>query len=205
MDSEARLYFHGDRYDHFFLGKGSSFPLVNGGIGILHEASSARGVELETNNGLRTYRENVRKHFRTSIANSEGALNNRERLLAYQRSFYDSATADAREHSVKAYVFAAPGDAARLYHFVDLLNFHRIKVYDLQQDITEGGVTYHAGEAMIMPMDQAQHRLIRSLFDTITEFEDAKFYDTSTWTLPLSFGLEYAALSGRRLDSNLVL
>lgn len=204
MDSEARLYFHGDRYDHFFLGKGSSFALVNGGIGILHEASSARGIELETVNGIRTYRENIRKHFRTSIANAQGALNNRHRLLDYQRAFYDSASADARNHSVKAYVFAAPGDEARLYHFVDLLNFHRIKVYGLQQDITQGGITYRAGEALIMPMDQPQHRLIRSLFDTMTEFEDSKFYDTSTWTLPLSFGVEYTALSGRRLNANLV-
>jgi hypothetical protein len=204
MDSEARLYFHGDRYDHFFLGKGSSFPLVNGGIGILHEASAARGIELETSNGIRTYRENIRKHFRTSIANAEGALHNRQRLLDYQRGFYDSASDEARAHPVKAYVFAAPGDEARLYHFVDLLNFHRIKVYGLQQDITEGGITYLAGEALIMPMDQAQHRLIRGLFDTMTEFKDAKFYDTSTWTLPLSFGLDYTALSGRRLNAALI-
>ena len=65
LDSQGRLYFHGDRYDHFFLGKGSAFPMVNGGLGILHEASAARGVELETVNGLRTYRENILKHFRT--------------------------------------------------------------------------------------------------------------------------------------------
>ncbi len=28
LDSQARLYFHGDRYDHFYLGKGAGFPLV---------------------------------------------------------------------------------------------------------------------------------------------------------------------------------
>lgn len=204
MDTEGRLYFHGDRYDHFFLGKGAAFPLVNGGIGILHEASSARGIELETSNGLRTYRENVRKHFRTSIANAEGALAKRQELLNYQRNFYDSATDAARAHSVKAYVLAAPGDEARLYHFIDLLNFHRIKVHDLKRDITEGGITYRAGEAMVVTLDQAQHRLIRSMFETMTEFQEPKFYDVSTWTLPLSFGLEYAALSGRRFNANLV-
>ena len=204
LDSEARLYFHGDRYDHFFLGKGAAFPLVNGGIGILHEASSARGIELDTNNGLRTYRENVRKHFRTSIANAEGALAKKQELLDYQRDFYDSAADAARTHSVKAYVFASPGDEARLYHFVDLLNFHRIKVYDLERDITEGGITYRAGQALIVPLDQAQHRLLRSMFETMTEFQDPKFYDVSTWTLPLAFGLDYAELSARRLNSSLV-
>jgi len=204
MDSEARLYFHGDRYDHFFLGKGAAFPLVNGGIGILHEASSARGIELETSNGLRTYRENVRKHFRTSIANAEGAIARRSELLNYQRKFYDSAADEARNHTVKAYLFAAPGDEARLYHFVDLLNFHRIKVYNLAREITEGGITFKPGEAMILPLDQAQYRLIRSMFETMTEFEDPKFYDVSTWTLPLAFGLEYVALADRRLNSSLL-
>lgn len=204
MDQEARLYFHGDRYDHFFLGKGSSFPLVNGGIGILHEASAARGVELETANGLRTYRENIRKHFRTSVANAEGALGKRAELLDYQKRFYDGASDDADNNPVKAYVFAAPGDDARLFHFVDLLNFHRIKTYSLDQDVTEGGIAYRAGQAIIVPLDQPQHRLIRSIFETMTEFEDTKFYDVSTWTVPLAFGLEYAELSGRRLNSNLI-
>ena len=83
LDSQKRLYFHGDRYDHFFLGKGSSFPLVNGGVGMLHEASSARGVMVETQNGIRTYRENIIKHFRTSIANAIGAVNNKLELLQY--------------------------------------------------------------------------------------------------------------------------
>ncbi|MEX2257679.1 MAG: M14 family zinc carboxypeptidase [Woeseia sp.] len=204
MDSQARLYFHGDRYDHFYLGKGAGFPLVNGGIGILHEASAARGIEIETGNGLRTYRENILKHFRTSIANAEGAVQQRQALLEYQRDFYDQASDRADDHPVKAYVFAAPGDDARLYHFVDLLNFHRVRVFNLARDITEGGTTYRAGEAMIVPMDQPQHVLIRSMFETMTEFEDTTFYDVSTWTLPLSFGVDYTSLSGRRLNSNLV-
>ena len=203
LDEQGRLYFHGDRYDHFFLGKGASFPMVNGGLGILHEASAARGVELETVNGLRTYRENILKHFRTSIGNATGAANNRRELLAYQKSFYDQAAERARDHAVQAYVFDAPGDDARLQHFVDLLNFHRIRVYRLGEDITQGGITYRAGRSMIVPLDQPQHTLIRAMFDTMTEFEDTKFYDVSTWTVPLSFGLDYAGLSDRRLSNRL--
>ena len=53
-------------------------------------------------------------------------------------------------------------------------------------------------------MSQPQYRLIRSIFETLTEFEDATFYDVSTWTLPPAFGLDYAALSGRQFRSNLV-
>jgi Zinc carboxypeptidase len=204
MDSQGRLYFHGDRYDHFFLGKGAGFPMVNGGIGILHEASAARGVALETSNGTRTYRENILKHFRTSIANAEGAVAERMPLLQFQKDFYDNASTRARNHEVKAYVFAASGDDARLYHFVDLLNFHRIRVHVLGQNITQGGITYRAGEAMIVSLDQPQHQLIRSMFETMTEFEDNAFYDVSTWTVPLAYGVDYAEISGRRLNANLL-
>ncbi|MDZ7645235.1 MAG: hypothetical protein U5K76_14150 [Woeseiaceae bacterium] len=204
MDEQGRLYFHGDRYDHFYLGKGAGFPLVNGGIGILHEASAARGIELETGNGIRTYRENILKHFRTSIANAEGALAERERLLRFQQRFYADASERADDHDVKAYVFDASGDDARLYHFVDLLDFHRIRVHTLGRDVTEGGITYRAGEAMIVPLDQPQHQLIRAMFETRTEFEDRTFYDVSTWTVPLAFGVDYAALSDRRLGRNLL-
>ena len=121
LDSQKRLYFHGDRYDHFFLGKGSSFPLVNGGVGMLHEASSSRGIMVETRNGIRTYRENIIKHFRTSIANATGALNNRMALLQYQRDFYRESGNKAKNHPIKAYVVSAGNDLARLYHFVDLV------------------------------------------------------------------------------------
>lgn len=204
LDEQGRLYFHGDRYDHFFLGKGAGMPMVNGGLGILHEASAARGVEIETPNGIRSYRENILKHFRTSIGNATGAMNNRQALLAYQKRFYDTAAERAREHSVKGYVFDAPGDSARANHFIDLLNLHRIRVHRLGEDITEGGVTYRGGAAWIVPLDQPQHTMIRAMFDRISEFTDTKFYDVSSWTVPLAYGLDHAPLSGRRLNDDLL-
>ncbi|MEE4276974.1 MAG: M14 family zinc carboxypeptidase [Halieaceae bacterium] len=204
LDEQARLYFHGDRYDHFFLGKGAGFPLVNGGVGILHEASAARGVELETPNGIRTYRENILKHFRTSIGNAMGAVENRERLLAFQKSFYDRASERAAAHPVKAYVFCAPGDTARTRHLVDLLSFHRIEVYHLARPLSANGKAFGTCDAYIVPMDQPQHTLIRAMFDRMTEFEDKTFYDVSTWTVPLAFGVDHAPLSARQYNGDLL-
>jgi hypothetical protein len=42
------------------------------------------------------------------------------------------------------------------------------------------------------------------MFETMPDFEDPKFYDVSTWTLPLAFGLDHVALADRRLNSNLI-
>ena len=204
LDSQSRLYFHAERYDNFFLGKGAGFPAVNGGIGLLYEAGSARGVELETPNGLRTYRENILKHFRTSLGSAFGALRQRQSLLDYQKRFYQTALEEAGDAVVRAYVFDAQDDAARLYHFVDLLNYHRIRTYELARDITVNGESYTAGQSMIVPMSQPQYRLIRAVFESINEFEDPAFYDVSAWTVPLSFNLQYEALSGRNFRGNLL-
>ena len=53
-------------------------------------------------------------------------------------------------------------------------------------------------------MDQPQHTLIRAMFDRMTEFEDKTFYDVSSWTVPLAYGVDHAPLSGRRLDNGLL-
>ena len=90
LDSEGRLYYHAEGFDNFYVGKGSTFPLVNGGVGVLYEASATRGREIETQNGIRTFRENIRKHYQTSIASIEGAANLRTEYLEYQRDFYTS-------------------------------------------------------------------------------------------------------------------
>jgi hypothetical protein len=204
LDGEARLYFHGERFDNYYIGKGSTFPLVNGGVGVLYEAGAALGREIDTWNGLRTYRENIRKHFRTSVASIAAGADLRREYLEYQQSFYRNALDNARGSAVKAWVFAAPGDPARLHFFVDLLKRHRIRAYELARDVEVDDRTFAAGEALVVPTSQAQHRLIRSIFEPQTEFEDATFYDVSTWTLPPAFGLEYAALENRVFRGNLL-
>ncbi len=204
LDGEGRLYFHGEDFDNFYIGKGSTFPLVNGGVGVLYEAGATRGREIDTGSGLRTYRENIRKHFRTSIASIEAGANLRREYLEYQQSFYSSAVDDAARHPVKAWVFSAAGDPARAHFFAELLQSHRIRTYRLARDINVDGNRFAANESLVVPTQQPQHRLIRSIFEPLTEFEDNTFYDVSTWTLPPAFGLEYAPLTGRAFRDNLV-
>ena len=152
LDEKARLYFHGEDFDNYYIGKGSTFPLINGGVGVLYEAGAALGREIETDNGLRSYRDNIMKHFRTSIASIEGGVNLRVDYLEYQKNFYESALDEANSSAVKAYVFAAPDDPARMHFFVDLLNYHRINAFGLTRDITVNGESYSANDALIVPM-----------------------------------------------------
>lgn len=204
LDGEGRLYFHGETFDNFYIGKGSTFPLANGGVGVLYEAGAARGREIETPNGLRTFRENIRKHYRTSVAGIEAAADLKVAYLEYQRDFYASAMEEANDSATRAWVFAAPGDPARLHFFTDLLNYHRISTHRLARDVEIDGARFDADDALIVPVSQPQFRLIRSLFEPLTNFEDSTFYDVSTWTMPPAFGLDYAPLSGRAFRDNLV-
>ena len=204
MDAEARLYFNEETFDNFYIGKGSTYPLVNGAIGVLFEAGRASGGEVESDAGIKTYRDNIRTHFRTSLKSIEAAVGMREKLLDYQRWFYEDALAAGGRDAAKAYVFAAPKDPARVNHFIDVLRRHRIRVYRLASDVSVDGKTFAADQAYIVPTAQPQYRMIAALFETIAEFENNTFYDVSAWTLPLSFDLDYGSISGRRLDAGAV-
>lgn len=204
MDSESRLYFNEEGYDNFYVGKGSTYPLVNGGVGILYEAGAARGNTIETRNGLKSYRDNIRTHFRTSLASVEAGAQLKGRLLNYQKRFYDQSLELADKDDLKAYIVAAPEDPVRLAKFVDLLSFHRVQVHRVVRDVNVGNKSFKNGEALIIPLNQPQYRFIKSVMEHRLEFADKTFYDVSTWTLSRAFGLEAAELSGRAFRPNMV-
>ena len=51
LDSIGSLYFTKEGYDDFYYGKGSTYPDINGGVGILFEQASSRGHAQDTENG----------------------------------------------------------------------------------------------------------------------------------------------------------
>ncbi|MEM1175126.1 MAG: M14 family zinc carboxypeptidase [Pseudomonadota bacterium] len=199
LDAEGALYWSGERFDNYYVGKGSTFPLINGGVGILYEAGAAMGRVIDSDNGLRSFRDNIRKQFRTSLASIRAGANLRTEYLAYQRDFYTSAIEEAGRYPTKAFVFSAGGDKARLDAFVDILTYHRIEVDALAADVTVDNQRFDADEALLVRLNQPQFRMIRTIFETVDTFEDATFYDVSTWTMPLAFNLDYASLDSRGL------
>ncbi len=196
LDQEARLYTTEEGFDNFYVGKGSTYPQVNGSLGILFEIGSARGGLIESDHGLVSHGDNVRTQFRTGLTTISGTLAQRSEIAAYQRQFFADAAARAGRDRTRAYVFSAEGDPARLNLFLDLLGRHDVTVHALARDLRADGRTYRAGEAYVVPMRQRQYVMIRALFDRVTSFEENVFYDVSGWTLPLAYDLEYAALTG---------
>ena len=192
LDSEARLYWTESGFDNFYIGKGSTYPQINGSLGILFEAGAARGGAVETERGLVETADNVRTQFRTALTTLQGSLDLRSEITAYQRDFFAENARQAQPDGVAGWIFTAKGDPERAARFVRLLRLHDIEVHHLERDVSLDDETFAAETSYYVPMAQTNNRMIRGIFERFTEFEENVFYDVSGWTLPLAYDLDYA-------------
>ncbi len=195
LNQIGSLYYSQERYDDYYYGKGSTFPDVNGSIGILFEQGSSRGHIQESENGILTFPFTIRNQFTTAVSTITAAKNMREKILNYQNDFYQKAKAEGAKDRTKAIVFGDPKDAAKTDHLAEVLQRHKIKFHELANDATLGGKNYKKGYSYVVPMAQKNHRLIKAIFEKRTTFTDSLFYDISAWTFPLAFNLNYTALN----------
>jgi hypothetical protein len=195
LDKIGSFYFTKEGYDDFYYGKGSTYPDVNGGIGILFEQASSRGHAQESSNGLLTFPFTIRNQFTTMLSTMEAGRQMRKSLLDYQRDFYLNASKEAIAFPVKAYVFGDPKDETKNAFLVNMLLRHQIEVYATRSAINTGGKTFNPGSSYVVPAGQTQFKLIKSIFEKNTKFEDSLFYDISAWTIPLAMGIPYAELN----------
>lgn len=200
LDKIGSLYYSQEGYDDFYIGKGSSYPDITGGIGILFEQASSRGHLQEGENGKLSFPFTIRNQFTTSLSTLRASQALRKELLGHQREFFASALREAEKATVKVYVFGSSTDPARSYHLLEILRRHQIQVYELARQIHIDGKSFEAGSAYVVPTNQPQFRLITSLFERRTQFEDSLFYDISAWTLPLAFNLAYVELKTMSTD-----
>ena len=192
LDEIGSLYYTQESFDDFYYGKGSTYPDVNGSVGILFEQASSRGHLQETDNGLLSFPFTIRNQVRTAISTQKAGLAMREKLLNYQREFYDIKSGGESIANTKAYVFSEKTDPARVAHFIDILLQHQIEVYQNKSNAAE----------FIVPTQQPQSRLIEAIFGRMTTFQDSLFYDISAWTLPLAFNLQHRALDKNQFSGS---
>ncbi|NER16059.1 M14 family zinc carboxypeptidase [Spongiivirga citrea] len=195
LDKIGSLYYAEEGFDDFYYGKGSTFPDVNGGIGILFEQGSSRGHAQESENGVVTFPFSIRNQFTAALSTLAAAKSMRTKILNYQRSFYSDAKKEAASDRNKAIVFGDEKDAAKAYHLAEILKRHQIKVHELKSDFSQKGKKYKKGYSYIIPMQQQNYKLVKAMFNRQTNFQDSIFYDISAWTFPLAFNLDHANLT----------
>jgi len=192
LDKIGSLYYTEENFDDFYYGKGSTFPDINGSIGILFEQGSSRGHMQESANGIITFPFTIRNQFTAALSTLEAGKNMRKDILQYQHDFYKNARTEASKENGKAIVFGDEKDAAKTYHLAEILKRHQIEFHELKSDFKSNGKQFKKGYSYVVPKNQKNTRLINAMFEKRTTFQDSLFYDVSAWTFPLAFGLDYA-------------
>ena len=189
FDKLGSTYYSEESFDDFYYGKGSTFPDINGSIGILFEQASSRGHAQETVNGVLTFPFTIRNQFTAALSTLKAANNMRVKILQYQQNFYKEAITTGEN---KAIVFGDEKDAAKSYHLAEVLTKHQVKIHEIKSDFTKNGKFFKKDYGYIVPMNQKNQRLVRAMFDERTKFKDSLFYDVSAWTFNHSFGVDFA-------------
>ena len=189
FDKIGSFYYSKESFDDFYYGKGSTFPDINGSIGILFEQASSRGHAQESVNGILTFPFTIRNQFTAALSTLEAAVAMRQKILSYQQEFYQQAFKEAAK--ADAIVFGDEKDPSKAYHLAEILMRQNIQVHKIANDFTSKGKRYTKESSYAVPKNQRQHRLINAMFEKRTKFKDSLFYDVSAWTLPLAFNLDY--------------
>jgi hypothetical protein len=198
LDDIGSMYYTKQVFDKFYPGYGSSYPAFLGSMSVLFEQASSRGfVQESSHHGKVTLAFTVRNQLHTGMATVRGLIENRETMQQYQRDFYASSIAEANEYEINGWVFGDPNDATLNREFIEYLLRHRIEVYDLNSTQQDNGVTFEPGHAWVVPASQPLHRLARTIFERAATFADSVFYDVSSWTISLAYGIpDYALRTG---------
>ena len=189
LDEIGSFYYTQEGYDDFYYGKGSTFPDAQGAIGILFEQASSRGHAQESVNGIVRFPFTIRNQFTTALSTLKAVNEIRVDLLTYQRDFFKTAVADAAKDPVKAIIFGSK-DRVRSMLLAELISRHQIDLYRPTSNQTINGKSFEVQSSYIVTLNQPQYKLIKGMFEKRTTFKDSLFYDISSWTLPLAFGME---------------
>ncbi|SEB80661.1 Zinc carboxypeptidase [Tenacibaculum sp. MAR_2009_124] len=187
LDKIGSLYYSEEDFDDFYYGKGSTFPDVNGSIGILFEQGSSRGHAQESENGLLTFPFTIRNQFTASLSTLEAAHKMRAKILNYQQSFYKKSRS---LYENKAIVFGDEKDAGKSYELAKVLKKHRVKLHSIKNDFEANGKKFKKNYSYAIPLNQKNNRLVQAMFDTRKKFKDSLFYDVSAWTFDAAFGVD---------------
>lgn len=203
LDERGSLYFTQERFDDFYMGKGSTYPDLHGSVGILFEQASSRGHVQQTSDGLLTFHDTIANQFTTSLTSLKATTEMRMELLDYKRTFYQQSLKNAEKYPVKTFVFSIPKNPTRLHRFATLLRRHDIQCFQFKEDFAYGDRMFEADSCIVVPSDQAEHRFLRSLLMRRKTFRENIFYDVSSWTLSLAYGLNQFGLK-RAVESELL-
>lgn len=190
LDSIGSLYFTKEVFDGTYPGYGSSYPDLQGGLGLLFEQASSRGHKQTTDYGEITFAFTIRNQYVSSITTVKTAVKNKAYMRQYQQRFFASALTNAAKRKIKGYTFNATNDNNRTKAFIDKLLLHKIDVYK-------------SGNDFAVPTKQPQYRMVQTMFETYSKYADSVYYDASAWSLANFYNMSYKAVNSLELGEKI--
>ncbi|MCY3772647.1 MAG: M14 family zinc carboxypeptidase [Gemmatimonadetes bacterium] len=221
FDHYGFSYFTREIFDAFYPGYGASWPSYYGSVAMTYEQASARGLVVRRSDAsVMHFRDTVRHHFVASIATSETAAINREKLLEDFYAYRESAIREGRSENIKSYVLPRrpDGNTSGVDKLAWLMAYHGVEVHQTGSDFRSGGETYPAG-SYVISLAQPAKRLVRTLMDVHVPMSDDfieeqerrrskgmgdQIYDVTAWSFPLMYNVEAVAVD-RAVEGDLTL
>ena len=188
------LFYSEEDYDDFYYGKGSTFPDINGGIGILFEQGSSRGHLQESINGEISFPFTIKNQLMTSLSTLDASIGLKTELLDYQYDFFINSIKIANKNKNNYTIVGDKKDKSKLFHFYEILKKHKIEIKKLKKNRIVNGIEFEKENSFLIPKNQKNSRLINAMLENRTKFKDSLFYDVSAWSFLHSFDLEYSDL-----------
>jgi len=196
LSENGSFFYSEEDYDDFYYGKGSTFPDINGGIGILFEQGSSRGHLQESINGNISFPFTIKNQLLTSISSLEASVDLKNELFDYQRNFFNS-----KKNKENEYIIVSDKiDKSKLYHFHEILRRQKIETKKLKENKVINGINFDKEHSFLIPKNQRNSKLLSAIVNNQTTFKDSLFYDVSAWSFLHSFNLEYSNI---KINENL--
>jgi len=190
LDSIGSFYFTKEVFDGTYPGYGSSYPDLQGGLGLLFEQASSRGHKQTTKFGEITFPFTIRNQYTSSITTVRAAVENKAMLRKYQQDFFKSALGNASKSKVRGYTFKDDYDKNREKAFIDKLLLHKIDVYK-------------SGNEFVVPTNQPQYRMVQTMFETYSKYRDSVYYDASAWSVANFYNMKYKPITNIKLGEKI--
>ena len=194
FDAQNKRYYTKEFFDLFYPGYGDSYPALIGSLGMTYEQAGhgrAGLIAKRSDNTNLTLKERLYNHYTSSIASIETAVDENEKIIRYFKNYFKKSISASKDADYR--YFIPEINSSSYKEMVDLLKLHDITVYYSKKDQfikTDKHRSYKliAGQAII-PVQQNQYTLIKTLFENELKIPDTAFYDISSWSLPLSFNV----------------
>lgn len=230
FDENHVEYTKGEIFNFFYPAYFTSYMTHQGAVGMLYEQGSSRGFGLQLSDGSeRTLADAAHQQYLAFRAMIRLSSDRRHELLSdyYQQNV---SAIEAGTSGAIRYFITPEGDPNLVAEAVNLLMRSGVEVYQLTsessvQNVTDregndvGNYTFDAG-TYVIEASQPRHSFIRNLLDyevpmpeefleqarqRVDRGENPRFYDITSWSLPLLYNLQgFSSSSSRSISADRV-